>query len=58
MAQQQAEEIYHEKRGVQAKTLGHLRLRDSETNEVILVPTPSSDSKDPLNWYQTLLLSI
>ncbi|KAJ5641161.1 hypothetical protein N7528_000786 [Penicillium herquei] len=34
----------------QTKTLGHLRLRDSETNEVILVPTPSSDSKDPLNW--------
>lgn len=32
------------------KTLGHLRLRDAETNEVILVPTPSSDPKDPLNW--------
>lgn len=35
----------------QMKTLGHLRLRDYETNEVILVPTPSSDPKDPLNWY-------
>jgi hypothetical protein len=32
------------------KTLGHLRLRHAETNEVILVPTPSSDQKDPLNW--------
>ena len=34
----------------QVKTLGHLRLRHAETNEVILVPTPSSDPKDPLNW--------
>lgn len=33
-----------------AKTLGHLRLRHAETNEIILVPTPSSDPKDPLNW--------
>lgn len=32
------------------KTLGHLRLRDAETNEIILVPTPSSDPRDPLNW--------
>ncbi len=39
------------------KTLGHLRLRDAETNEVILVPTPSSDPKDPLNWYLTFTLS-
>jgi hypothetical protein len=35
---------------VHNKTLGHLRLRDAETNEIILVPTPSSDPKDPLNW--------
>lgn len=34
----------------QMKTLGHLRLRDAETNEIILIPTPSSDPKDPLNW--------
>ncbi|KAJ5995789.1 hypothetical protein N7481_002766 [Penicillium waksmanii] len=33
-----------------AKTLGHLRLRHAETNEIILVPAPSSDPKDPLNW--------
>lgn len=35
----------------QASTLGHVRLRDSATNEIILVPTPSSDPKDPLNWF-------
>lgn len=32
------------------KRLGHLRLRHAETNEIILVPAPSSDPKDPLNW--------
>lgn len=36
----------------QVKTLGHLRLRHADTNEVILVPTPSSDTRDPLNWYR------
>jgi hypothetical protein len=33
------------------RTLGNLRLIDQETNAVILVPTPSSDPNDPLNWY-------
>jgi hypothetical protein len=33
------------------RTLGNVRLRDHETNEIILIPTPSSDSNDPLNWY-------
>jgi hypothetical protein len=43
--------LANEKTGdAHVKTLGHLRLRDAETNEVILVPTPSSDPKDPLNW--------
>jgi hypothetical protein len=43
--------VLDEKTGnAQVKTLGHLRLRDAETNEVILVPTPSLDPKDPLNW--------
>lgn len=42
--------VISEKKTPHVKTLGHLRLRDSETNEVILVPTPSSDPKDPLNW--------
>jgi hypothetical protein len=32
------------------KMLGHLRLRDAETNEMILVPTPS-DPNVPLNRY-------
>ncbi|THZ16518.1 MFS transporter [Aureobasidium pullulans] len=31
-------------------TLGHLRLRHAETNEIILIPTPSNDPNDPLNW--------
>ncbi|KAI3328911.1 MFS general substrate transporter [Xylariaceae sp. AK1471] len=33
-------------------TLGHVRLRDHRTNEVILIPTPSNDPNDPLNWSQ------
>lgn len=32
-------------------TLGSLRLRHHETNELILIPTPSNDPNDPLNWY-------
>ena len=57
MARTQVKERYdgafagnHKANESHVKTLGHLRLRDSETNEVILVPTPSSDPKDPLNW--------
>ncbi|KAK0631993.1 major facilitator superfamily domain-containing protein [Immersiella caudata] len=34
------------------RTLGHVQLRDHETNEIILIPTPSSDPNDPLNWSQ------
>ena len=34
----------------QTTTLGHLRLRNVETNEIILIPTPSNDPNDPLNW--------
>ena len=33
-------------------TLGHVRLRHHETNEIILIPTPSNDPNDPLNWSQ------
>ncbi|TGJ85875.1 hypothetical protein E0Z10_g2863 [Xylaria hypoxylon] len=33
-------------------TLGNVRLRDHHTNEVILIPTPSNDPNDPLNWSQ------
>lgn len=32
-------------------TLGTVRLHHAETKEVILVPAPSSDPNDPLNWY-------
>ena len=32
-------------------TLGSVRLRHVETNELILVPEPSDDPNDPLNWY-------
>ncbi|KAF3010519.1 hypothetical protein E8E14_009823 [Neopestalotiopsis sp. 37M] len=32
------------------RTLGTVRLRHHETNEIILIPTPSSDPNDPLNW--------
>jgi len=31
-------------------SLGHVQLRDQETNEIILIPTPSNDPNDPLNW--------
>jgi hypothetical protein len=33
------------------RTLGNIRLRHHETNKIILVPTPSNDPNDPLNWY-------
>lgn len=35
-------------------TLGSVRLRDAHTNEIILVPSPSNDPNDPLNWYVQL----
>ncbi|KAK3940046.1 MFS general substrate transporter [Diplogelasinospora grovesii] len=34
------------------RTLGNVRLRHHETNEIILIPTPSNDPNDPLNWAQ------
>ncbi|KAK3328904.1 major facilitator superfamily domain-containing protein [Apodospora peruviana] len=34
------------------RTLGNVRLRHHDTHEIILVPTPSSDPHDPLNWSQ------
>jgi hypothetical protein len=30
--------------------LGSLRLRHEETNEIILIPAPTDDPNDPLNW--------
>ncbi|KAI1616481.1 major facilitator superfamily domain-containing protein [Exophiala viscosa] len=35
--------------GTHTKTLGSLRLRNVDTNERILIPTPSADPNDPLN---------
>lgn len=32
-------------------TLGTIRHRHEHTKEIILVPTPSTDPNDPLNWY-------
>ncbi len=32
------------------ETLGNVQLRHHETQEIILVPTPSDDPNDPLNW--------
>lgn len=31
--------------------LGRQRLRHADTQEILLVPTPSNDPNDPLNWY-------
>ncbi|KAJ5380255.1 uncharacterized protein N7496_002683 [Penicillium cataractarum] len=39
-------------------TLGHVRLRDATTNEVILIPAPSLDPNDPLKWKQWYKISI
>lgn len=32
------------------ETLGTVRHRHEHTQEIILVPTPSNDPNDPLNW--------
>ncbi|KAG8165283.1 hypothetical protein KVR01_005558 [Diaporthe batatas] len=37
---------------VRQRTLGNVRLRHHETNEIILIPKPSNDPNDPLNWPQ------
>ncbi|KAK7514488.1 major facilitator superfamily domain-containing protein [Phyllosticta citriasiana] len=45
-------------------TLGSLRLRHEDTNDIILIPTPSNDPRDPLTWstsyrwYIAILLSL
>ncbi|OOQ90431.1 MFS transporter [Penicillium brasilianum] len=46
------------------ETLGHVRLQDGITGATLLVPQPSSDPNDPLNWsrafkvYVTLLICV
>jgi hypothetical protein len=32
------------------RSLGTVRLRHHQTNEIILIPTPSNNPNDPLNW--------
>lgn len=44
-------ESYSKNRVKRVETLGTLRHRDEHTNEIILIPTPSQDPNDPLNWY-------
>lgn len=34
----------------QKNTLGSLRLRHVDSNQIILIPTPTDDPNDPLNW--------
>ncbi|TVY88518.1 putative MFS-type transporter [Lachnellula willkommii] len=41
-----------DKTAKRVETLGTIRHRHEHTNEIILVPTPSSDPNDPLNWSQ------
>lgn len=38
---------------VKKHTLGSLRLRHHESNQIILIPTPTNDPNDPLNWSKT-----
>jgi hypothetical protein len=37
------------------QTLGTVRLQKVDTHETILIPTPSTDPNDPLNWYHYTL---
>jgi hypothetical protein len=36
-------------------TLGSVRHRHEHTGQIILIPTPSKDPNDPLNWYGCFL---
>ncbi|KAF2500880.1 MFS transporter [Lophium mytilinum] len=40
------------------QNLGSIQLRHLDTNEIILIPTPSSNPNDPLNWYAAYRLYI
>lgn len=40
------------------KTLGSLQLRDKTTQKILLIPTPSGDPNDPLNWYTLMDLIV
>ncbi|KAJ5213044.1 hypothetical protein N7449_000213 [Penicillium cf. viridicatum] len=40
------------------ETLGHVRLQDEVTGATLLVPQPSSDPNDPLNWSKAFKIYI
>ncbi|KAL5361527.1 major facilitator superfamily domain-containing protein [Aspergillus floccosus] len=40
------------------ETLGHVRLQDEVTGITLLVPQPSSDPNDPLNWSKAFKLYV
>ena len=42
--------------GLEESQLGRVQLR-SENGEIILIPKPSSDPNDPLNWFVHLIPS-
>lgn len=44
----------HETDSSQMRVLGRLQLRHKDTNKILLIPTPSTDPNDPLNWYADL----
>ncbi|KAH8659984.1 major facilitator superfamily domain-containing protein [Xylariales sp. PMI_506] len=39
-------------------TLGHVRLRDKDTQQIILTPAPSLDPNDPLKWSQKYKIGV
>lgn len=39
-------------------TLGTVRLHNAQTKEIILVPQPSNDPNDPLQWYDNFMRPI
>lgn len=43
---------YHQVQKKSQRSLGTVQFYDHETCEIILVPTPSNDPNDPLNWSQ------
>lgn len=41
----------HDENLQRVQTLGSVKLRHEDNKEIILIPTPSDDPNDPLNWY-------
>ena len=42
--------VHHGAQTKQVRTLGTVRTHDESTSERILIPQPSNDPNDPLNW--------